>query len=110
MKVIQSFLVGLLATSAVLSSAWAQQVAVGADLEIWGTVRLWAPAAQRIEVDGKPYRLARDVQVLDRGTRLLPVHRVRPGLPVMLLVADGQIVTHVVVNPGPSSPFDKVGP
>lgn len=110
MKIIRSFFVALLATSAVLSSAWAQQAAVGGDLEIWGTVRLWAPAAQRIEVDGKPYRLARDVQVLDRNTRLLPAQRVRPGVPVMLLVAGGEVVTHVVVNPGTSSPFDKVGP
>lgn len=110
MKTIRSLLVFLLTASSALGSAWAQQAAVGADLEIWGTVRLWAPAAQRIEVDGKPYRLARDVQVLDRNTRLLPAHRVRPGLPVMLLVTEGQVVTHVVVNPGPSSPFDKVGP
>lgn len=108
MKIIRSFLVALLTTSSVLSSAWAQQAAVGADLEIWGTVRLWAPAAQRIEVDGKAYRLARDVQVLDRNTRLLPSQRVRAGVPVMLLVAGGETVTHVVVNPGTSSPFDKV--
>lgn len=110
MRIVCSWLVGLLAASAALGNVWAQQAAPGADLEIWGTVRLWAPAAQRIEVDGKPYRLARDAQILDRNTRLMPAHRVRVGLPVMLIVAEGQVVTHVVVNPGHSSPFDKVGP
>ncbi len=110
MKTTRAWLLGLLAAGAASGSVWAQQGAAVVDLEIRGTVRLWAPAAQRMEVDGKPYAVARDVQVLDRKTRLLPAHRVKPGMPVLLVVSAGQVVTHVVVAPGPDSPFDKVGP
>lgn len=88
------------------SGIMAQTVAQGEDMEVRGIVQLWAPAAQRIEVDGRTYRLARDVQVVDRETRLLKQHQVRSGVPVMLLITDGEYVTHVVVNPGASSPFD----
>ncbi|MBA4263894.1 MAG: hypothetical protein C0453_02335 [Comamonadaceae bacterium] len=88
------------------SGVMAQTDAQGQDTEVRGIVQLWAPAAQRIEVDGRTYRLARDVQVVDRETRLLKPHQVRSGVPVMLLVTESQDVSHVVVNPGPSSPFD----
>lgn len=90
-------------------ATWAQNSLGVEGMEVRGTVQLWAPAAQRIEVGGKAYRVARDVQVVDRETRLLPPNRVRPGLPVLLLITDGEFVTHVVVNPGKSSPFDGVG-
>lgn len=93
----------LMATS---SGAQAQSAVQGQDMEVRGVVQLWAPAALRIEVDGRTYRLARDVQVVDRETRLLKPHQVQVGLVVLLLITDGQYVTHVVVNPGASSPFD----
>jgi hypothetical protein len=110
MKLIRSRLLSLSVLCFAASSACAQQAIPLANPEVRGTVRLWAPAAQRIELDGKSYRLAKDVQVLDRNTRLLEAQRVRPGLPVLLLMSGGEVVTHVVINPAVSSPFDKVGP
>lgn len=87
--------------------AYAQPTAVqGEDMEVRGVVQLWAPGALRIEVDGRSYRLARDVQVLDREARPMLSQVVRPGLPVLLLVTDGEYVTHVVINPGSGSPLD----
>jgi len=107
MKYIRNaFWTGVAALLMSSSGVMAQTDAQGGDMEVWGTVQLWAPAALRIEVDGRTDRVARDVQVIDRETRLLPPHRVRSGLPVMLRVSDGDYVTHVVVNPGPTSPFD----
>lgn len=103
------FLASLLPLFVGAGGTWAQSNLGVEDMEVRGTVQLWAPAAQRIEVGGKAYRVARDVQVVDRETRLLPPNRVRPGLPVLLLITDGEFVTHVVVNPGNSSPFDGVG-
>lgn len=88
------------------NAALAQVEGQGQDMEVRGTVQLWAPAALRIEVDGRTYRLDRGVQVVDRDTRLLRSHQVRAGLPVMLLITDGQYVTHVVVNPGATNPFE----
>lgn len=108
MKMIKNLVFGVCAAAVTLGNVWAQVGLPGEDQEVWGTVRLWAPSAQRIEVDGQAYRLASGVQVVDRNTRLLPLHQVRPGVPVMLLT-NGQHVTHVVVKPGKSSPFDKVG-
>lgn len=99
--------VGLLATW--VAVAWAQDTPPVEDQEVRGVVQLWAPGAQRIEVDGKAYRVARDVQVVDRETRLLPAQRVRPGVPVLLLISGGVGVTHVVVQPGDQNPFDQVG-
>jgi hypothetical protein len=99
--------VGLLATW--VGFAWAQTGAPMEDQEVRGVVQLWAPGAQRIEVDGKAYRVARDVQVVDKETRLLPAQRVRPGVPVLLLLSEGIGVTHVVVQPGDQNPFDQVG-
>ncbi|HMN93005.1 MAG TPA: hypothetical protein PKC60_07225 [Hydrogenophaga sp.] len=108
MKTLRNMGLGLCLAWAAAGGVWAQAAAAVEDLEVWGVVKLWAPGAQRIEVEGQTYRLARDVQVVDRDTRLLPSHRVRPGVKVLLLVSDGQVVTHVVVNPGENSPFDKV--
>lgn len=90
-------------------ATWAQGSPRLEEQEVRGTVQLWAPAAQRIEVGGRSYLVARDVQVVDGQTRLLPPNRVRPGSPVLLLISGGGLVTHVVVNPGNSSPFDKAG-
>ena len=107
MKYIKSaFGIGLAALLMGSSAVMAQSEAQGQDKEVRGIVQLWAPAASRIEVDGRTYRLDRGVQVVDRETRLLRPHQVRAGLHVLLLITDGEYVTHVVVNPGASSPFD----
>jgi len=107
MKYIKNvFCAGTAALLMASGGAMAQAEVQGEDMVVRGTVQLWAPAALRIEVDGRTYRLARDVQVVDRETRRLQTHQVRSGLPVMLFITDGEFVTHVVVNPGAKSPFD----
>lgn len=86
-------------------ATWAQRSLGGEYMEVRGTVQLWAPAAQRIEVSGNAYRVALNVEVVDREARMLPSDRVRAGLPVLLLLTDGGLVNRVVVNPGSSNPF-----
>jgi hypothetical protein len=103
-----TLLAGLVALLMTSGGALAQNEAQGEDMEVRGAVQLWAPASLRIDVDGRSYRLAQDVQVIDRDTRPVQKSRVRSGLAVLLMITDGQFVTHVVVNPGKDSPFDGV--
>lgn len=106
--IVNALLAGLVALLITSGGALAQNEAQGEDMEVRGTVQLWAPAALRIDVDGRSYRLAQDVQVMDRDTRPVQQSHVRSGVAVLLLITDGQFVTHVVVNPSKNSPFDGV--
>lgn len=78
------------------------------DQEIRAQVQQWVPGSKTLKASGKVYELAADVQWLDRQARFTNPHAVRAGIPVLLLIADGQ-VTHVIVNPGPYNPFERPG-
>ncbi|MEW6478933.1 MAG: hypothetical protein AB1455_05710 [Pseudomonadota bacterium] len=78
------------------------------DQEIRAQIQQWTPGSKTLKASGKSYELAADVQWLDRQARFVSPQAARAGVPVLLLLSEGQ-VTHVIVNPGPYNPFERPG-
>lgn len=86
-------------------SAWSNQ---GLDADVRGVVEQWAPATATIKVSNRSYPLGQGVQVTDRNAKLISSSQVRVGSRVLLMLSGGA-VTHVIVDPGSTNPFERPG-
>ncbi len=98
------FCAGIALSLLAVQSGFAQQP-LGPETEIRGRVEQWAPGSSRIKVDGHAYRMSKGVQVIDKRAKVLPLHAVRAGSLVGVVISD-DVVTHVVVNPGEEPTLD----
>ncbi len=85
--------------------AWSNE---GPEQDLRTTIEQWSVGGQTLRASGKTYVVAPDVQILDRNARFVSALQLKPGVPVLLTLS-GNAVTHVIVNPGPSNPFERPG-
>lgn len=76
--------------------------------DLTGLVQQWRSDSASIMVEGKVYEMADKVVFMDTQLKSLSRSSLKSGVKVMLMVANGK-VTHVIVNPAQTSPFDRPG-
>lgn len=86
-------------------ASWSNQFS---DPDVRGVVEQWAPAAATIKVSNRSYPVAKDVQVTNGNAKLISPSQVRAGARVLLMLSEGT-VTHVILNPGSTNPFERPG-
>jgi hypothetical protein len=74
--------------------------------DLTGLVQQWRSDSASIMVEGKVYETADNVVFMDGQLKSLSRNSLKSGAKVMLMVANGK-VTHVIVNPAQTSPFDR---
>lgn len=74
--------------------------------DVNGLVQQWRPDSATITVAGKAYEMTSSTVLMDGAAKPLNRSALKSGSRVMLMVANNK-VTHVIVDPVQSSPFDR---
>jgi hypothetical protein len=72
---------------------------------VMGAVQQWRPDSAAITINGKVYEIPERTPILDGSSKDLGRADLKPGVQIMLMIANNK-VTHVIINPAQSIPFD----